>query len=78
MVENGRTNVPLARIADFIQAYELSPLLIMVFLKEIYPDVWAAFSSVFSALKDLDIKSVADIEEIAYKELKTLRKKFKI
>lgn len=40
MLENNRSSIPLSKVAEVVEAYELSPALTLALVKHIYPDCY--------------------------------------
>lgn len=71
MIENGNSNIPLARIADFADVYELDNVFIPVVIKYSYESTWTAIKDTFrlnkSIFKPNNIDKIDSDIETAFK-----------
>ena len=53
MIESGRSNPPLARLADIARAYGMDADFVPVMLREIYPETWEIIKSLLTQYKEV-------------------------
>ena len=53
MIESGRSNPPLARLADIVVAYGMDAEFVPTMLREIYPETWEIIKTLLTQYKDI-------------------------
>jgi len=53
MIESGRSNPPLARLADIAVAYGMDAEFVPTMLREIYPETWEIIKTLLAQYKDI-------------------------
>ena len=79
MIESGRSNPPLARLADIARAYGMDADFVPVMLREIYPETWEIIKSLLIQYKEVLLdKGPAALEKQMDKSLTKYMKDFGI
>ena len=53
MIESGRSNPPLARLADIVRAYGMEADFVPIMIKEIFPETWDIIKTLLAQYKDV-------------------------
>ena len=61
MIENGVSKIPVNKIMEFVNAYQLPPFFGFVIIREVYGDIWRAIMETE--------KINPQIEELSFKKL---------
>ena len=79
MIESGRSNPPLSRLADICRAYDLPVDFVPVMLKALFPDTWEAIKSILAISKDLFVnRTPAQIEKELDHMMAKMLKEYKV
>ncbi len=49
MLETGKTNIPVKRLNDVIEAYQMDSEFITVFVQKLMPDMWELFMQIYDS-----------------------------
>ena len=79
MIESGRSNPPLSRLADICRAYDMPVDFVPVMLKALFPDTWEAIKSILAISKDLFVnRTPAQIEKELDHMMAKMLKEYKV
>jgi transcriptional regulator with XRE-family HTH domain len=73
MIESGRSNIPVSRILDIINAYQMENIFGLVILRELHPDIWKLFLDMVVMCKN-EIDSPNKLEKTLEKKTRKLLK----
>lgn len=58
LIEQGRSNIPVGKILDLVEAYKINKNFAMAIVKHLHPDIWDLFKAMvkqnYSEMKDFD------------------------
>lgn len=73
MLESGRSSIPLNRIVDVINAYQLGNEMALIIIKFLHPDVWTLFVAALKGNKKLCANPYRLDDAVTKKFIKMLR-----
>ncbi|WP_319524276.1 helix-turn-helix transcriptional regulator [uncultured Desulfosarcina sp.] len=63
MIESGKSNIPIARIIDVLNAYQIEAEMALALVKKLQPEIWQLFKHMITTNPELLKKKFGEIED---------------